>query len=82
MRQLQNDPEKIRFSTKSHRSNMPPDSAFTYGLINTRGFEAVSALFRCAPIEQRFSPAEFRRALNRSGRFRNLRFLVCSAAMS
>ena len=33
MCQLQNDPEKIR--TKSYRSNMPPDSAFTYGLINT-----------------------------------------------
>ena len=36
MRQLQNDPEKIRFlgfSTKNHRSNTPPDSAFTYGLI-------------------------------------------------
>ena len=31
---LQNDPEKIR--TKNHRSNMPPDSAFTYGLINNR----------------------------------------------
>ena len=29
---LQNDPEKI--PTKNHRSNMPPDSAFTYGLIN------------------------------------------------
>ena len=33
MCQLQNDPEKIR--TKNYRSNMPPDSAFTYGLINT-----------------------------------------------
>ena len=32
MCQLQNDPEKIR--TKNYRSNMPPDSAFTYGLIN------------------------------------------------
>jgi hypothetical protein len=32
MRQLQNAPEKIR--TKNYRSNMPPDSAFTYGLIN------------------------------------------------
>jgi hypothetical protein len=35
MCQLQNDPEKIR--TKNYRSNMPPDSAFTYGLINTLG---------------------------------------------
>ena len=37
MRQLQNDPEKIRsFYQKpsNHRSNMPPESAFTYGLIN------------------------------------------------
>ena len=33
MYQLQNDPEKIR--TKNYRSNMPPDSAFTYGLINS-----------------------------------------------
>ena len=32
MCQPQNDPEKIR--TKNYRSNMPPDSAFTYGLIN------------------------------------------------
>ena len=32
MCQLQNDPEKIR--TKNYRSNMPPDSAFIYGLIN------------------------------------------------
>ena len=32
MCQLQNDPEKIR--TKNYRSNMPPGSAFTYGLIN------------------------------------------------
>ena len=32
MCQLQNDPEEIR--TKNYRSNMPPDSAFTYGLIN------------------------------------------------
>ena len=34
MCQLQNDPEKIR--TKNYRSNMPPDSAFTYGRLNTR----------------------------------------------
>ena len=26
--------KKSGFSTKNHRSNMPPDSAFTYGLIN------------------------------------------------
>ena len=32
--QLQNDPEKSGPSTKNHRSNMPPESAFTYGLIN------------------------------------------------
>jgi hypothetical protein len=35
VRQLQNDPEKSGFSTKNHRSSMPPDSEFTYGLINT-----------------------------------------------
>ena len=35
MRQLQNDQKKSGCSTKNHRSNMPPDSAFTYGLINT-----------------------------------------------
>ena len=35
MRQLQNDPEKIRSFYQNHRSNMPSDSAFTYGLINT-----------------------------------------------
>ena len=35
MCQLQNDPEKIR--TKNYRSNMPPDSAFTYGLIIGHG---------------------------------------------
>ena len=34
MRQLQNDPEKSSFY-QNHRSNMPPDSVFTYGLINT-----------------------------------------------
>ena len=34
MRQLQNDPEKIRSFYQNHRSNMPPESAFTYGLIN------------------------------------------------
>ena len=39
MCQLQNDPEKIR--TKNYRSNMPPDSAFTYGLIDTRPSTAV-----------------------------------------
>ena len=44
MRQLQNDPEKIRFFyqkpslkyAKNHRSKMPPDSASTYGLINIK----------------------------------------------
>ena len=35
MRQLQNNPEKIRSFTKNHRSNMPPEGAFTYGLINS-----------------------------------------------
>ena len=35
---LQNDPEKI--PTKNHRSNMPPDSAVTYGLINNSGIDA------------------------------------------
>ena len=39
MCQLQNDPEKIR--TKNYRSNMPPDSAFTYGLINTTPLEVI-----------------------------------------
>ena len=34
MRQLQNNPEKIRSFYQNHRSNMPSDSAFTYGLIN------------------------------------------------
>ena len=34
MRHLQNDPEKIRSFCQNHRSNMPPGSAFTYGLIN------------------------------------------------
>ena len=34
MRQLQNDLEKIRSFYQNHRSNMPPDSVFTYGLIN------------------------------------------------
>ena len=34
MRQLQNDLEKIRSFYQNHRSNMPPDGAFTYGLIN------------------------------------------------
>ena len=37
MCQLQNDPEKIR--TKNYRSNMPPDSAFTYGLIYLWNFQ-------------------------------------------
>ncbi|MFZ0459733.1 MAG: hypothetical protein WAM17_15085, partial [Rhodoplanes sp.] len=31
---LQNNPEKIRSFYQNHRSNMPPDGAFTYGLIN------------------------------------------------
>ena len=34
MRQLQNDLEKIRSFYQNHRSNILPDSAFTYGLIN------------------------------------------------
>ena len=34
MRQLQNDLEKIGSFYQNHRSNIPPDSAFTYGLIN------------------------------------------------
>ena len=34
MRQLQNDPEKIRSFYQNHRSNMPSDIAFTYGPIN------------------------------------------------
>ncbi len=34
MRQLHNDPENISSFYQNHRSNMPPDSAFTYGLIN------------------------------------------------
>ena len=38
MRQLQNDQEKIGSFYQNHRSNIPPDSALTYGLINT--FEA------------------------------------------
>jgi hypothetical protein len=29
--------KKSGFSTKNHRSSMPPDSAFTYGLIGSRG---------------------------------------------
>ena len=33
MRQLQNDLEKIGSFYQNHRSNIPPDSAFTYGLI-------------------------------------------------
>ena len=45
MCQLQNDPEKIR--TKNYRSNMPPDSAFTYGLINSL-FSSVPALLSTA----------------------------------
>ena len=36
MRQLQNDLEKIGSFYQNHRSNIPPDSAFTYGLINKR----------------------------------------------
>ena len=36
MRQLQNDLEKIGSFYQNHRSNIPPDSAFTYGLINMR----------------------------------------------
>ena len=43
MCQLQNDPEKI--CTKNYRSNMPPDGAFTYGLINS-----AQHLFRLTPI--------------------------------
>ena len=40
MRQLaKTDPKKSGPSTKNHRSNMPPESAFTYGLIN-KGREA------------------------------------------
>ena len=35
MRQLQNDLEKIGSFYQNHRSNIPPDSAFTYGLINS-----------------------------------------------
>ena len=35
MRQLQNDREKIGSFYQNHRSNIPPDSAFTYGLINS-----------------------------------------------
>ena len=31
MRQLQNDQEKIGSFYQNHRSNIPPDSAFTYG---------------------------------------------------
>ena len=38
MRQLQNDPEKKRSFYQNHRSNMPPDSVFTYGLINKSRF--------------------------------------------
>ena len=34
MRQLQNDLEKIGSFYQNHRSNIPPDSAFTYGQIN------------------------------------------------
>ena len=36
MRQLQNDQKKSGPSIKNHRSNMPPESAFTYGLINNK----------------------------------------------
>ena len=35
MRQLQNDLEKIGSFYQNHRSNIPPDSAFTYGQINS-----------------------------------------------
>ena len=36
MRQLQNDQKKSGPSIKNHRSNMPPESAGTYGLINNK----------------------------------------------
>jgi hypothetical protein len=36
--------KKSGFSTKNHRSSMPPISAFTYGLINKTGLKVESAL--------------------------------------
>ena len=59
MCQLQNDPEKIR--TKNYRSNMPPDSAFTYGLINRRSVAARSQAGR-----GRLPPCSMGRGLPRS----------------
>jgi hypothetical protein len=44
MRQLQNDSEKSSFY-QNHRSNMPPDSVFTYGLINNSGFSDHKRMF-------------------------------------
>ena len=37
MRRLQYEPKTIGSFYQNHRSNMPPDSAFTYGLINIGG---------------------------------------------
>ena len=45
MRQLQNDQEKIGSFYQNHRSNIPPDSAFTYGLINNAGWHGFDAEF-------------------------------------
>ena len=63
MRQLQNDPEKIRSFYQNHRSNMPPDSAFTYGLINNHRPSsralAGAALRPAARLGRRRRPAPF-----------------------
>ena len=53
MRQLQNDLEKIGSFYQNHRSNIPPDSAFTYGQIN----KALQGFFRrrCLIVAERQS---------------------------
>ena len=55
MRQLQNDLEKIGSFYQNHRSNIPPDSAFTYGQINTAtigGIPSYIELLTCLEINR------------------------------
>ena len=59
MRQLQNDLEKIGSFYQNHRSNIPPDSAFTYGLINN-SFDFIGGRTRTRTLDPLIKSPIFR----------------------
>ena len=79
--------KKSGFSTKNHRSSMPPDSAFTYGLINS--IRSNGKLWCGAPTNsppqpshqiRRVDDTSGRRVLSTSGNGTLRQFTACNGA--